>query len=133
VIKKFIALTAIAALFVSLAAVAGAKPQVKKVKTTVTLSFTNGNTTYTPYTQDKFSGQVKAKKGCKKKRTIVINKDGVPTALTTTSDSSGDFSVSAGDAAPGTYTATAKKKNRKTNNGTKIICKKGTSNAVVVP
>ena len=133
-IKKFLALTAIAALCVSLAAVASAAPQVKKVKTRVTLSFVNGNTyPYTPYGQDKFQGKVKSKKKvCKKRRKVVLKRNGVSTGLRTRSDKKGNYSITVGNAAAGTYTTIAKKKKVR-RNGTKIVCKKGTSNPVVVP
>jgi hypothetical protein len=125
-VRKLIALTAIAALSMALVAVAGAKPQVKHVSSKISLTFTNGSS---PYTQDEFSGRVKAKKSCKKKRAVTI--DG--TTLSGTTDSSGDFKIAAGDVAPGTYTATVAAKNRKTNNGTKIVCDEATSNPVTVP
>jgi hypothetical protein len=128
-VRKLIALTAIAAMSVALAATAGAKPQVKHVKSTISLTFTNGSTYTTPYGQDHFSGHVKAKKGCKKKRTVSI----LGTSLTGKTDSSGDYDIVAGDVAPGTYTAKVAKKKRKTNNGTKIICKAATSAPVTVP
>jgi hypothetical protein len=124
-VRKLVALIAIAAMSMALVAVAGAKPQVKHVKSTISLTFTNGSA---PYTQDEFSGRVKAKKGCKKNRTVTI--DG--TALSGKTDSSGDFKIAAGDVAPGTYTATVAKKNRKTNNGTKIVCKAATSGSITV-
>jgi hypothetical protein len=106
-----------------------AKPQTKKVTSTITLTFTQGSLPYSPYTPDRFFGDVKAKKGCKKDRTVVI--DG--TSLTTTTDSSGDYSIDAGNVAAGTYTATVTKKKRKKDNGTKIICKPDTSDPVTVP
>jgi hypothetical protein len=128
-LRKLIALTAIAALSMALVAVAGAKPQIKHVETKVSLTFTHGTLPVAPYIQDEFSGRVKAKKSCKKKRMVTI--DG--TALSDTTDSSGDFVIAVGYVGPGTYTATAAAKNRKTNNGTKIVCEKGTSKPVTVP
>ena len=130
-VRKLIALTAIAAISMALVAVAGAKPKVKHVSSTVSLTFTNGNSgpyTQPPYTQDVFSGHVKAKKSCKKNRQVTI--DG--TALSGKTDSSGDFVIAAGDVAPGSYTATVAKKKRKANNGTKIVCDKATSQPVTV-
>ena len=125
--KKHVVLAAmlVACLAFGLTASSVAKPKVKKVETTVTLTFTKGAT----YGGDVFSGQAKAKKGCKKQRKITIN----GTALTATTNSSGNYEIQAGTVAPGTYTATAAKKVRKKNNGTKIICKKDTSPPVVVP
>jgi hypothetical protein len=128
-LRKLIALTAIAALSMALVAVAGAKPQVKHVSSKISLTFTNGTLPAAPYVEDQFSGRVKAKKSCRKKRAVTI--DG--TALSATTDSSGDYAISAGDVAPGTYTATVAKKNRKTNNGTKIVCDAATSDPVTVP
>jgi predicted lipoprotein with Yx(FWY)xxD motif len=125
-VRKLIALTAIVAMSMALVAVAGAKPQVKHVSSKISLNFTNGTT---PYTQDEFSGRVKAHKSCRKRRTVTI--DG--TALTGTTNSSGDYVIAAGDVAPGSYTATVASKNRKTNNGTKIVCDPKTSDPVTVP
>jgi hypothetical protein len=125
-VRKLIALTAIVAMSMALVAVAGAKPQVKHVSAKISLTFTDAST---PYAQDEFSGRVKAKKSCKKKRTVTI--DG--TALSDTTDSSGDYVIAAGDVAPGSYTATVAAKNRKTNNGTKIVCDAATSEPVTVP
>jgi hypothetical protein len=130
VIKKLIALVGIAGLCVAMTATTGvAKPQVKKVESSITLNFSQGSLPYSPYTQDVFSGRVKAKKGCKKNRTVEINN----TALSGTTDSSGDYVIAAGNVSPGTYTATVLKKIRKNNNGTKIICKPATSDPVTVP
>ena len=111
-------------LAVGIATVAPAKPGVKNVESKVTLTFTDGGV----YGQDTFSGAVKAKKSCKKKRTVTIAGVG-----TTTTNSSGKFSISSGAVAPGSYTAEVSQRNRKTNNGTKIVCLAGTSNTVVVP
>jgi hypothetical protein len=126
--KSFaLAIALIACLVVGSVTVAVGNPQTKKVKTTLTLNYTQSGTA--PYNQSVFSGQVKAKKGCKKNREISI-----PGVGATTSDNSGKYSISTSSAvAPGTYQATAAKKKRKKGNGTKIICKKGVSNTVTVP
>ena len=44
----------------------------KKVNTKVSINFKAGSST-APYTEDVFSGKVKAKKGCKKGRKIKLN------------------------------------------------------------
>jgi hypothetical protein len=128
-----IALALIACLVAGSVTMAVAKPGTKKVKTTVTLSYTQTGTP--PYNQSAFSGQVKAKKGCKKNRAITVRNTGTQAVVgTTTSSSNGSFSISLPTAAPaGNYQAEAAKKKRKKNNGTKIICKKGLSNVVTVP
>jgi hypothetical protein len=127
-----IALALVACLVAGSVTTAIGKPKVKKVETTLTLSHTTTGTA--PYNQSAFSGQVSAKKGCKKARDITVRNTGTGTVVgTTTSDSNGSYSVSLSTAAPaGTYQAEAAKKQRKNNNGTKIVCKKGTSNTVTV-
>jgi hypothetical protein len=128
-----IALALVACLVAGSVTMAVAKPQTKKVETTVTLNYAQTGTP--PYHQSVFSGKVKAKKGCKKKREITVRNTAYPVVVgTTTSTSNGSFSISLPTAAPpGSYQAEAAKKKRKTNNGTKIICKKGLSNIVTVP
>jgi hypothetical protein len=145
-----IALALIACLAVGSVSAAVGKPGVKKVKTRVTLNYTQTGTP--PYHQSFFSGRVKAKKGCKRNREITITNTGTSavvasttsssdglysvwlTTASTTSSSDGSYSVSPTTAAPaGTYQAEAAKKKKKTNNGTKIVCKKRASNTVPVP
>jgi hypothetical protein len=124
--KRFaIVMALVACLGVGSVSLAVGKPGVKKVKTKVTLNYTkSGNP---PYNQSEFSGKVKAKKGCKKKRKVSISGIG-----NTKSANDGSYSISLNDAAPsGTYQAVAKKKKIK-KNGKKIVCKKGKSNTVNV-
>jgi len=130
VLKKLMALAGIAALCVSLAAVANAHPQVKHISSKVTLHFKTV-TPATEYTEstEQFYGRVKSHKSCRKRREITI--DG--TDLSATTNSSGDYRITAHNTAPGTYTATAAVRNRKTNNGTKIVCEAATSDPVTVP
>jgi hypothetical protein len=125
-----VALALIACLVAGSVTMAVAKPQTKKVNTTVTLTYTLTGTA--PYNQSVFSGKVKAKKGCKKKREITVRNTGTQAVVgTTTSANNGSYSISLPNAAPaGTYQAEAAKKKRKKGNGTKIICKKGVSNTV---
>ena len=127
-----IALALVACLVAGSVTTAISKPKVKKVETTLTLTYAETGTA--PYSQSAFSGQVKAKKGCKKARDITIRNTGTGAVVgTTTSASNGSYSVSLSTVAPaGTYQAEAAKKVRKQNNGTKIVCKKGTSNTVTV-
>ena len=107
------------------------------MNTGVELEFTQGFTPYSPYSQDTFTGKVKAKKGCKRKRTIKIQQRSVPSLDlisvlgTTTSNGEGAFALGT-DTPVGTYTARAKKRKRTSANGTKIICKKGTSAPLTV-
>jgi hypothetical protein len=125
-----IALALIACLVAGSVTTAVGKPGVKKVKTTLTLTYAKTGTP--PYNQSVFSGKVKAKEGCKKKREITVRNTGTSAVVgTTTSAINGSFSISLPNAAPaGTYQAKAAKKKRKKGNGTKIICKKGLSNIV---
>lgn len=123
--KKFGVMATAFVLCVALGMTGLAVAKTKKVKSTITLQFTNG----IQYTEDTFSGQVKAKKGCQKQRKVVIN----ATKLSTKTDGTGHYLISAGNVSAGTYTATVLKKKRKKPNGTKIICKPATSNPVTVP
>ena len=103
----------------------------KKVNTKVSINFAAGNSTdpYTPYTEDVFSGDVKAKKGCKKGRKIKLKG---PATGSTKSANNGSWEISVCTAPDGTYKAVAKKKTIKKKHG-KIVCKKGTSPSITVP
>ena len=126
-----IALALVACLTLGSVSLAIGKPGVKKVDTTVTLTYAQTGTP--PYHQSVFSGQVKAKKSCKKAREITVRNTGTGAVVgTTTSTSNGSYSISTSAAPAGTYQAEAAKKVRKQNNGTKIVCKAGTSNTVTV-
>jgi hypothetical protein len=138
------ALAIVACLTAGSGATVLAEPKVKKVETTVTLSYAKTTTTpppsgpygpsVPPSTRSVFSGKVKAKKGCKKGRDIrVTNTDTSAVVGTTTNSDDGTYSISLSSAAPsGTYQATAKKKKIKKKHGKKIVCKKGKSNTVKV-
>ena len=122
--KKFLVIAVALSVCVGFAALAVANT--KKVNTKVSINFKAGSST-APYTEDVFSGEVKAKKGCKKGRKITLNG---PSSGSTKSSSSGSWSIST-NAASGTYTATAAKKKIKKKHG-KIVCKKGTSPTITV-
>ena len=122
--KRFLVVAMALSLCVGFAALAVANT--KKVNTKVSINFKAGSST-APYTEDVFSGEVKAKKGCKKGRKITLNG---PSSGSTKSSSNGSWSIST-NAASGTYTATAKKKEIKKKHG-KIVCKKGTSPTITV-
>jgi hypothetical protein len=116
------------------------KPGVNRVKTRLSLIYANTGTP--PTDQSVFSGKVKAKNGCKRGRKVTVENFGTGTVVgatgtvigATKSANNGNYSISLPTAAPaGTYLATAKKKTRKRGNGTKIICRKGVSNAVTAP
>ena len=98
-----------------------------RVKSKISLSFVHGSLPYSPYAQDTFFGNVKAKKGCKKGRTVKI----VGTTLRDRTNRAGEYSIAAGNAGPGTYTAKVKKKVKRVR-GNRIVCKRATSNPVVV-
>lgn len=124
--RKLVIVTALALCFaVSASTVSVAKT--KKVKSTITLSVALGDATYA--VPDTFFGNVFAKKGCKRKRKVVIN----GTALSTKTNNAGQYSITVPNISSGTYTATVKKKKRKKPNGVTIVCKRATSNPVVVP
>ncbi len=99
-----------------------------RVKSKISLSFEQGGTSYSSSTEDTFFGKVKGKKGCKKNRTVKI----VGTTLRDKTNRTGDYEISAGEASPGTYTAKVKKKVRRKGDGTRIVCKRATSNSVAV-
>ena len=122
--RRFLVVAMALSLCVGFAALAMANT--KKVNTKVSINFKAGSST-APYTEDVFSGEVKAKKGCKKGRKITLNG---PSGGSTKSSSNGSWSIST-NAASGTYTATAKKKVIKKKHG-KIVCKKGTSPTITV-
>ena len=122
--RRFLVVAMALSLCVGFAALAVANT--KKVNTKVSINFKAGSTT-APYTEDVFSGEVKAKKGCKKGRKITLNG---PSSGSTKSSSNGSWSIST-NAASGTYSATAKKKVIKKKHG-KIVCKKGTSPTITV-
>ena len=128
--KKFLVIATALTVCVAFCA-AFATANVKKVNTKVSINFAAGNSTdpYTPYTEDVFSGGLKAKKGCKKGRKITLNG---PVTGSTRSANNGSWAISVGTAPAGTYTATAKKKVIKKKHG-KIVCKKGTSPSITVP
>ena len=122
--RRFLVVAMALSLCVGFAALAVANT--KKVNTKVSINFKAGSST-APYTEDVFSGEVKAKKGCKKGRKITLNG---PSSGSTKSSSNGSWSIST-NAASGTYSATAKKKVIKKKHG-KIVCKKGTSPTITV-
>lgn len=133
--RLVIALALVACLLAGSVAGTIAKPKVKKIDTTVALSYSKTSTTPSgpygpnePSTKAVFSGELKAKQGCKKGRKVSIPGIGM-----TESSSDGSFSISLNGAAPaGTYQATATKKKIKKDHK-KIKCKKGKSNEVNLP
>jgi hypothetical protein len=126
--KKVAAMGTALVLCVALGVTSLAFGETIKVKSKITLSFANGGGTYSPYTQDTFFGQVKAKKGCKKNRTVKL----VGTTLKDKTDKAGDYAIGAGNASAGSYTTKVKKKKFSTGNGDRVVCKAKTSKPVVV-
>jgi len=96
------------------------------VKTKVALKYQQGGNP--PYNEAaRFSGKVKAKKGCKKGRKVKIANVGK-----TKTDQRGKYEIPIkGAGAPGTSKAKVKKKTIR-KNGEKIVCKKGKSNTITV-
>jgi hypothetical protein len=95
-----------------------------KVKTKVSVNFsgtTSGGGIYTPVTfKGDFSGKVKGKKGCKKRRKVTIS----PGIGSMKSNSNGQYDIPlTAKPAAGNYTVKVKKKKIRTH-GKKIICKK---------
>ena len=101
-----------------------AKPRRKSTQK-VSINFEAGSTT-APYTEDVFSGEVKAKKGCEQSKYTLNG----PSGGSTKSSSNGSWSIST-NAPAGTYTATAKKKVIKKSRQD-LVCKKGTSPTITV-
>ena len=111
----------------------------EKVKSKVTLKFTPGQSgdPYDPYYYEEatFGGKVstkgdaskKAKKKCKKGRTVVISQVGGGKFGQDKTNKKGKYSLSASDAynSPGNYKAKVKKKKKG-----KIVCKSATSETV---
>lgn len=106
-----------------------------KVESSVTIKFTDGGTTtnpYSPYAEDKFSGKVKGKKGCKKGRTVKLIKQGGGVEGKATTDDKGFYDIPANNPT-GNFFAKAKKKTINKDNGDKVKCSKATSNTISVP
>lgn len=112
-----------------------------KVKSKVTLRYVPGEYgTSPPYYADAlFKGKVsvkgknassKAKKKCKKRRTVVVKRVGGGKFDTTKTNKNGRYSVDATDAytEPGQFVAKAKRKVKG-----KFVCKKAKSKRVTVP
>jgi glutamate synthase domain-containing protein 2 len=112
------------------------------VKSKVTLKYKAGEygePPYYGYPEAVFKGKVgvkggknissKAKKKCKKKRTVVVKQVGGGKFGTTKTDKTGRYSLDASDAytEPGDYVAKAKKKKKG-----KVLCKKAKSKPVTV-
>ena len=87
--RKFLVVAMALSVCVGFAALAMANT--KKVNTKVSINFKAGSST-APYTEDVFSGEVKAKKGCKKGRKITLN--GPSGGGSTKSSSNGSWSIS---------------------------------------
>jgi hypothetical protein len=101
-----------------------------EVDTSVSINFAAGNGgSYAPYAEDVFSGKVKAKKGCKKNRTIVLKG---PVGGSTQSAKNGSWEISLGNAPAGSYKATAEIKVIQKKHGV-IVCNKGKSDSITVP
>lgn len=126
--KRLIVVVLALALSVAIgsAALASKSGKTTKVKSKVTLKYTQGGTP--PYDENSsFHGKVKSKSGphkarkkCKKHRKVKVKPD-VGKAKT---DSKGKYEISLDHAAsPGTYTAKVKKKTIHKKSG-KIVCKK---------
>jgi hypothetical protein len=120
---------------------ASAKQNKVKVKSKVTLRYVPGEYgSYPPYYADAvFKGKVgikgknvssKAKKKCKKRRTVVVKQVGGGKFGTTKTNKTGRYSVDATDpyTEPGQFVAKAKKKVKG-----KFVCKKAKSKPVTVP
>ena len=102
-----------------------------KVKSSVTIKFEDGGV-YNEYGQDRFTGKVKGKKGCKKDRTVKVVKQGGGVEGKTTSDAKGFWDVASSNPT-GNFFAKVKKETIKKGNGDKIKCSKATSNTISVP
>jgi hypothetical protein len=138
--RVLVAVTAlIACLAIGSATVATAKPQKKKVTTTISLSIavtTGPYDPYRPYDQKTttYSGRVKAKgpSGCKKNRTVTISRGG-PLVGQVGTQSNGSYSLTLpGAPLAGTYTASVPKKVIK-KGAKKFVCLAATSPPVVIP
>ena len=126
--KRLGVLVTAVVLCVAVGVVSLAFAETKRVKTRVTVNFTNAG----PYSQtgDVFFGEVKAKgKPCKKTRTVRLNGS---TFLKDRTDVSGEYEITPGDVSPGTYTVEVKKKVLHKGDDLTIICKAATSDPVVV-
>jgi hypothetical protein len=102
-----------------------------KVKTKVTIKYNAGSGA--PYYENaSFSGKVKAKKGCKKKRKVTVKEEGGATVGTDKSNNNGRYEVAAGSFNQGDFFAKVKKKKIEKKNKT-IVCKKAKSKTITIP
>jgi hypothetical protein len=112
-----------------------------KVKSKITLKYKAGeygDPPYYGYPEAVFKGKVgvkggknissKAKKKCKKKRTVVVKQVGGDKFGKTKTNKTGRYSLDASDAESGQYVAKVKKKVKGN-----IVCKKAKSKKVTVP
>ena len=132
-------LSALAVTLVAVLAVGGiaadAAQKREKVKSKVTLRFDQGAGGGSYYEEAAFRGTVttrgkaskRAKKACRKRRTVVITQLGAGRFGQAKTDARGRFVLPASDAynAPGRYTATARKQRKG-----RIVCRKATSKPV---
>ena len=127
VMKPFVLIAAIVAVVSFGAAVAVAKER-SEVKTSVTLKFDERRPA------DSFSGRVKAKKGCDKKRRVLLRS--THPGLTRGSDktnSRGRYEISfEADPSASKFFAKASEKKISKNNGDTIVCESARSNQVRV-
>jgi hypothetical protein len=130
---RLVAFLCVATVAVTAVLVSSAAAKTKKIPSQHVLTFTpNG-------VQDVFDGVVSSKKAfCERGRSItllrVVGDSSAPDAqvTTATTDSDGTWSHGFDSAAAGSYYAKAAKKVKK-RHGHKQVCKKATSNTVVVP
>jgi hypothetical protein len=140
--KKLTVLVVALVATLALGAIAATAAQNKvTVKSKITLKYKAGEygePPYYGYPEAVFKGKVgvkgkkvstKAKKKCKKKRTVVVKQVGGGKFGTTKTDKTGRYSLDASDAytQPGDYVAKAKKKKKG-----KVLCKKAKSKPVSV-
>ena len=114
---------------------ANAANKKQRIGSKVSLQFEQGGNGSPYYEEAAFTGKVqakgkasrKAKRACRKRRTVVLTQVGAGQFGQVETNGKGRFRLSASDAynAPGRYTATALRKKKG-----KIVCKKATSTPV---
>jgi hypothetical protein len=126
-VVRAVAYAAVTALLVGAIGAGIATGHKKKIKSTVTIEFTD--TVY----GDSFSGEVNSKKRkCERNRKVTVFRGGTSVGSDTTNNQ-GEYVVPVDNAAPGNYFAKAKKKVLKKNKKHKHVCRKAKSPTITVP
>jgi hypothetical protein len=105
----------------------------KKIKSTVTIQWSDNDDPYDA-TGETFSGDVGSKKKkCRKGRQVTVKEQGGVSVGTDKTNKQGHYRIVVGNADSGAYFAKVKKKVIKKNQKHKHVCKKARSDTISVP